>query len=100
MDSFRSIFLLEFFAIKSKMNINIKKLSRELFDDNYQNNQFSHPSTKLQKLRREIEKQIQLRRCTWCQTSVKQFKDRISVKEYFISGLCQNCQDETFEEVE
>jgi len=100
MDSFRSIFLLEFFAIKSKMKINIKKLSRELFDDNYQNNQFSHPSTKLQKLRREIEKQIQLRRCTWCQTSVKQFKDRISVKEYFISGLCQDCQDKTFAEVE
>ena len=82
------------------MNNTIKKLCRELFDDNYQNNQFSHPSTKLQKLRREIEKQIQLRRCTWCQTSVKQFKDQISVKEYFISGLCQSCQDETFEEVE
>ena len=82
------------------MKNNIKKLSRELIDDNYQNNQVSNPSTKLQELRREIKKQIQLRRCTWCQTSVKQFKDRISVKEYFVSGLCQSCQDKTFEEVE
>ena len=100
MDSFRSISLLEFFAIKSKMNINIKKLSRELFDDNYQNNQVSNPSTKLQELRREIKKKTQLRNCTWCKTQVKKFKDQISVKEYFISGLCQDCQDKTFVEVE
>ena len=82
------------------MYTTIKNLSRELFDNNYQNNQVLNPSTKLKELRREINKQIQLRRCTWCQTSVRQFKDCISVKEYFISGLCQNCQDKTFEEVE
>tara|TARA_Y100000389_G_C17459168_1_gene520379 strand:+ start:1197 stop:1445 length:249 start_codon:yes stop_codon:yes gene_type:complete len=82
------------------MKNNIKKLSRELFDDNYQNNQVSNPSTKLQELRREIKKQTQLRNCTWCKTQVKKFKDQISVKEYFISGLCQDCQDKTFVEVE
>ena len=82
------------------MKNNIKKLSRELFDDNYQNNQVSNPSTKLQELRREIKKQTQLRNCTWCKTKVKKFKDQISVKEYFISGLCQDCQDKTFAEVE
>jgi len=82
------------------MKNNIKKLSRELFDDNYQNNQVSNPSTKLQELRREIKKQTQLRNCTWCKTQVKKFKDQISVKEYFISGLCQDCQDKTFAEVE
>ena len=78
------------------MKNNIKKLSRELFDDNYQNNQVSNPSTKLQELRREIKKKTQLRNCTWCKTQVKKFKDQISGKEYFISGLCQNCQDKTF----
>ena len=82
------------------MNNNLKKLSRELFDDNYQNNQVSNPSTKLQELRREIKKKTQLRNCTWCKTQVKKFKDQISVKEYFISGLCQDCQDKTFVEVE
>ena len=82
------------------MKNNIKKLSRELFDDNYQNNQVSNPSTKLQELRREIIKKTQLRNCTWCKTQVKKFKDQISVKEYFISGLCQDCQDKTFVEVE
>ena len=82
------------------MNTFIIKFNRELNDDNYQNNQASNQSTKPQELRREIKKQTQLRNCTWCKTQVKKFKDQISVKEYFISGLCQDCQDKTFAEVE
>jgi len=36
--------------------------------------------------------------CTWCKGDVTKFKDSDSMKEYRISGLCQNCQDEVFKE--
>lgn len=31
-----------------------------------------------------------------CGKPVEGFRDRLSEKEYTISGLCQNCQDEIF----
>lgn len=31
-----------------------------------------------------------------CGKMVGEFRDEISMKEYRISGLCQNCQDEIF----
>ncbi len=37
--------------------------------------------------------------CPWCNTAIhpnKDFRDALSVKEYKISGLCQQCQDDTF----
>jgi hypothetical protein len=34
--------------------------------------------------------------CTWCKRPISQFKDSASKQEYRISGLCQNCQDQTF----
>jgi len=36
--------------------------------------------------------------CVTCGNKIKMgdFKDRISIKEYEISGLCQKCQDDTF----
>jgi hypothetical protein len=36
--------------------------------------------------------------CVFCSKEIKMedFKDRLSIKEYGISGLCQKCQDETF----
>lgn len=34
--------------------------------------------------------------CTWCKQPVGDFKDKLSLKEYTISGFCQSCQDETF----
>ena len=34
--------------------------------------------------------------CTWCGEKVTGFKDEISLKEYNISGFCQECQDKTF----
>jgi hypothetical protein len=40
----------------------------------------------------EIEQAI----CTWCKKPITEFKDRLSYKEYIISGFCQSCQDETF----
>ena len=37
--------------------------------------------------------------CVTCGAKIemKDFKDRISIKEYEISGLCQKCQDDTFD---
>jgi len=34
--------------------------------------------------------------CVSCGEEIKGFRDKLSVKEYRISGLCQKCQDEIF----
>ncbi len=34
--------------------------------------------------------------CVICHESVNEFKDKLSEKEYNISGMCQNCQDNFF----
>lgn len=34
--------------------------------------------------------------CVICGKKAEEFKDELSRKEYDISGLCQNCQDEIF----
>lgn len=34
--------------------------------------------------------------CVSCGKRVVSFRDAISAKEYFISGLCQECQDRVF----
>ena len=41
-------------------------------------------------------------RCPFCKKVIDfdSFKDPLSEKEFEISGLCQNCQDETFKEEE
>jgi len=36
--------------------------------------------------------------CVSCGCHADWFKDDLSAKEYTISGLCQQCQDEVFEE--
>ena len=36
--------------------------------------------------------------CVSCGCYAGWFKDDLSAKEYTISGLCQQCQDEVFEE--
>ena len=35
--------------------------------------------------------------CSLCGNESLKFKDRLSEKEYMISGMCQKCQDLTFE---
>jgi len=35
-------------------------------------------------------------RCVMCGALVGEFNDDLSLKEYDISGMCQNCQDDTF----
>jgi len=42
---------------------------------------------------------IHNKRCPFCNKKINMsdFRDELSKKEYFISGLCQKCQDEIFE---
>lgn len=37
-------------------------------------------------------------KCVFCEEEVKEkdFRDKISKREYEISGICQKCQDQTF----
>ena len=40
-------------------------------------------------------------KCTVCNKNIhpnNEFKDYLSLKEYTITGMCQTCQDEYFEE--
>jgi hypothetical protein len=39
-------------------------------------------------------------KCPFCKKEIKgkEFRDLLSLKEYGISGLCQDCQDEVFTE--
>ena len=39
---------------------------------------------------------IRANRCVKCDGDASQFLDYVSVKEYEISGWCQHCQDEEF----
>ena len=34
--------------------------------------------------------------CVVCGEKLTPFRDSVSVKEYELSGMCQNCQDKTF----
>ena len=34
--------------------------------------------------------------CVWCGKPATEFRDKLSAKEYTISGFCQDCQDKTF----
>jgi len=45
----------------------------------------------------KVEKGI----CPFCNKTidVSQFKDTLSLKEYKITGICQECQDEIFKEI-
>lgn len=47
-------------------------------------------------------KRIQQNLCPFCGEKIRMisFRDALSVKEYQISGLCQQCQDDFFEEKE
>ena len=38
--------------------------------------------------------------CVFCKGSANEFTDALSRKEFSISGLCQNCQDEVFKSEE
>ena len=42
---------------------------------------------------------VEQKKCPFCKKEIKgreDFRDELSWKEYQISGLCQECQDKTF----
>ena len=43
---------------------------------------------------------VEQNKCPFCQKNIviKDFKDPLSLREFEISGLCQECQDKTFGE--
>jgi len=42
------------------------------------------------------QKAIAEKRCPLCQKEIGEFRDALSKREYEISGICQDCQDEFF----
>lgn len=42
------------------------------------------------------KKAIDEKKCPLCKQPIGKFKDELSLKEYYISGMCQGCQDKTF----
>lgn len=34
--------------------------------------------------------------CVACGKDIRGMRDKLSIKEYLISGLCQDCQDDVF----
>ena len=47
--------------------------------------------------KKEVEN-VEIGICPFCTNPISkdEFRDELSLKEYQISGLCQNCQDEMF----
>jgi hypothetical protein len=39
---------------------------------------------------------IESDKCVFCGKPATEFRDELSRKEYYISGICQECQDKTF----
>jgi len=39
---------------------------------------------------------MMLPECIICKGQINSFRDELSIREYKISGMCQDCQDETF----
>ena len=73
------------------MTTQIKALSKELYEQKITklNTQYN--------LRRAINETIANNKCAWCEVKyVPEFRDELSRKEYRISALCQQCQDEVF----
>ena len=58
------------------------------FLDNFAKKAFGRSGTEAK------EKKI----CVYCgkKIEMEDFRDKLSIKEYEISGLCQKCQDDTF----
>lgn len=61
-------------------------------------------SDKTPEVRKAIEdafpgtaEKIAKKRCPLCGDPIGKFRDRLSEREYEISGMCQNCQDTMFD---
>lgn len=40
---------------------------------------------------------VKKNKCTSCRNKIGKFRDKLSRKEYSISGMCQKCQDKIFD---
>ena len=58
--------------------------------------QMMHGIDAISDLRAEINKIKKNRECAFCPHPNFKFRDELSRKEYAISGLCMDCQDEMF----
>lgn len=67
---------------------NEAKHSMDAFKDNMARFFFGHSL--------DVSKEIS--KCVMCSGDASEFKDVLSAKEYAISGMCQACQDKTFDE--
>jgi len=45
---------------------------------------------------RDRRSSIEADTCTICGQEATRFRDKLSIKEYRISGMCQSCQDKVF----
>ena len=45
---------------------------------------------------RDFAQTLANRECMMCDTPNMEFKDQLSIKEYTIGGMCQDCQDGVF----
>ena len=45
---------------------------------------------------RSNSESVEQRVCVICGNPITGFRDALSEKEYFISGMCQTCQDDVF----
>ncbi len=50
----------------------------------------------LRQAQEHAKEAIKHRKCALCKCTALDFKDELSRREYFISGLCQECQDKIF----
>ena len=86
--------LYSLFVKPPKLNVKNTKQHIETFTNKHQ----------LTPLLRAVNKVIRLGRCSWCGASKAKiqdgFRNDLSRNEYQISALCQECQDQTFQEEE
>ena len=54
----------------------------------------------IRKIFPEEVSRVESKHCPICNKDMTsaQFKDKLSIREYKISGMCQECQDDTFSE--
>jgi len=86
--------LYSLFVKPPKLNVKNTKQHIETFTNKH----------KLTPLLRAVNKVISSGRCAWCGASKAKiqdgFRNELSRNEYQISALCQECQDQTFQEEE
>ena len=93
--------LYSLFVKPPKLNVkNVKQLI-ETFADKPEHYK---PNYAVTKLRAAVNMVRRSGRCSWCGASKAKvqdgFRDDLSREEYQISALCQECQDQTFQEEE